>query len=252
MKKTLTAILLALALTLLGLGAWAEGDAFAGVYHDPTDGVTKLRVTPEGDGYAVTLDIYRLVSLDFTARRDGEALRGTALVDEDAAVEVAIVKAEGGLAATILSSQWGLLEPGTEFAFVPGAPDMDPETFAYLFGEVCTGYAGTAGASLKTAGAASALLDAVIYGDAAYCDADRLADCLAAARDTLGEDARAELDGNLAGILSLMEDAFSDYEAVRGQFEDAGVGDGMALSLSNPLARADWDAFRAAWQRVIK
>ena len=252
MTRTVLSILLILALMLCGIGC-AEGvneDGFVGVFTEIDDGVTRLRVLPDGAAYAVTLDIYRLVSLEFTAERDGDALRGTAGIDGDATAVVEIAVGKLGPVATVVECDWSLLEPGTVFTFVPGAPDMDPETFEWLFTERLTGIAGTAGVSLKQAGAAADLLSALVSSDAGYCDPDHLAAAVAEALGGMDADARAELDENLSSVASLLDATFAGDESVRGAFEDAGVWDTVAALLGNPLAKADWEAFRAAYDKA--
>ena len=253
MKKALISLLVALCVLLCGTAGWGEAAPMTGVYHDVSDGVSRLRVLPEGDGYAVTLDIYRLVSLVFTANDEGGTLRGTDPMDENMGepIDIELTPAkDGGVRVLIVNSQWGLLEAGTVFDFAPGAPDMDSETFAWVFETYCTGIAGTAGGSLKLAEAASILLNTVIAGDTAYCDADRLAACVREATETLDAERRAELTENLSGIVDLVRGAFEDYDALRPTFEDAGVNEAMALAVASPLARDDWEAFCAAWTQL--
>lgn len=253
MFKPVLSLLVALAL-MLGAAAGSAEDAaenaFVGVFTEIDDGVTRLRVLPDGEAFAVTLDIYRLVALEFTAERDGDLLRGDAVIDGDAAATVEIAAGGIGPVVTIVESGWGLLEPGTVFTFVPGAPDMDPETFSWLFTERLTGIAGTAGVSLKQAEAAADLLGALVSSDAGYCDPDHLAAAIAEALGGMDAEARAELDENLSGVTSLLEGAFNGDDTVRGQFEDAGAWETVAKLIENPLAKADWNAFKAAYDRA--
>ena len=252
MTKTIISLILILSLMLFGVccAENANEDSFVGVFTEIDDGVTRLRVLPDGAAYAVTLDIYRLVGLEFTADKNGSILRGTAGIDGDATAVVEISSGKLGPVATVVECDWSLLEPGTVFTFVPGAPDMDPETFEWLFTERLTGIAGTAGVSLKQAGAAADLLSALVSSDAGYCDPDHLAAAVAEALGSMDADARAELDENLSSVASLLDAAFGGDESVRGAFEDAGVWDTVAALLGNPLAKADWEAFRAAYDKA--
>ena len=241
MSKTIFSLILVLALMLCGAGLAeaADEDAFVGVYTEMDDGVTRLRVLPEGDAYAVTLDIYRLVGLEFTAEGDGDALRGDAVIDGDAKAVVEIAAGKPGPVVTIVESGWALLEPGTVFEFAPGAPDMDPETFTWLFTEKLTGIAGTAGVSLKQAGAACDLLDALVASDAGYCDPDGLTAAIAEALDGMDVEAREELDENLASAIALIDGMFDGDASANGAFEDAGVLDAMTALIAHPLAKAE-------------
>lgn len=253
MTKTIISLILVLALLLCGVCCAdnANEDSFVGVFTEIDDGVTRLRVLPDGEAYAVTLDIYRLVAMAFTAEKDGETLRGTAAIDvDDTTAVVEIATGKTGPVVTIVESGWGLLEPGTVFTFVPGAPDMEADTFAWLFTEKLTGIAGTAGVSLKQAGAAADLLDALVSSDAGYCDPDHLTAAIAEALNGMDAEARAELDENLSSATSLLDAAFSGDESVRGAFEDAGVWDAVAKLIENPLAKTDWEGFKAAYEKA--
>ena len=95
-----------------------------------------------------------------------------------------------------------------------GDADGD-ETSVYALLEACIGYEGTAGGSLKEAAAACALAEF-----AQNWSGDR-AELEAAAQ--LPE----ELTVNIKSMEALMHEAFADYEAVEGLFDDAGVGERM-------------------------
>ena len=110
------------------------------------------------------------------------------------------------------------------FRPVQGDADMGEAVMIDALGlldimEECCGFEGTAGASLKQAVAAYALLNYAIVNEAATCGAGYLADEYALAAALFSEDEIAEING----VRALVDAAFTDYEAVRGLFDDAGA-----------------------------
>jgi hypothetical protein len=64
----------------------------------------------------------------------------------------------------------------------------------------------------------------------------------------LSDDERAAAVQNFAGegaVMELIDGTFNDYEAVRGVFEDAGVGSDMEKLSGNIYARRSWETLRA-------
>lgn len=109
--------------------------------------------------------------------------------------------------------------------------------------EDCTGYAGTAGSSLKQAVAVCKIVS--------FAEERRLADIPSAELDKafsialarLDETRREELPTNLKGISSLVERARADWDSVSGLFESAGVEEEAAALLSSDEAYAHFLAF---------
>lgn len=97
------------------------------------------------------------------------------------------------------------------------APDM-LEIF-----EACTGYAGTAGCSLKEAIAAENIASFARRCETADAEQDALFNAVDGAWNALDEEQREEFVFNIAGIDALLECAFSDYHSVQGIFDDAGI-----------------------------
>lgn len=89
----------------------------------------------------------------------------------------------------------------------------------------CTGYAGTAGSSLKNAIAACHLAAFAAESQMADLDQLLLSEAAADALTRLDEEQTAELSFNLESIHSVLTEAFTDYEGVSGLFEDAGVAE---------------------------
>jgi len=82
----------------------------------------------------------------------------------------------------------------------------------------CTGYAGTAGSSLKEAIAACALASYAVKTRAAECDLSVAEEALS----LLSAEQRSDLAFHLEGIRALLADAFDSFEPMRGLFDDAG------------------------------
>ena len=106
----------------------------------------------------------------------------------------------------------------------------------------CTGYAGTAGGSLKGAIAASRALAFAVERVPLSWDRQTMYASFVDAFLALDADRAEEFPGNLENIEWLIDTAFDDYEAVAGLFEDSGTAEAMAELLSNPDARTQWNA----------
>lgn len=104
----------------------------------------------------------------------------------------------------------------------------------------CWGFEGTAGASLKQASAALNILDFAVVNEAANCETEHLTAEYALAAALLSEDAISEI----AGVCALTDAAIADYEAVKGQFADAGA-EAIEEIINAEGAAENWEAFTA-------
>ena len=126
-------------------------------------------------------------------------------------------------------------------ALVPPTADEFVERF---FSRLANLEVGTAGASLKTAIAASDVCAfAMEYG---MWDMETLTaeDNLLAAYETLGEDERTAAAEGFDAVRELLDGSLEDYEANRPLFEDAGVADTMDEVMNDPLNRLAWENLR--------
>lgn len=116
------------------------------------------------------------------------------------------------------------------------APDM-LEIF-----EACTGYAGTAGCSLKEAIAAENIASFALRCEAADAEPEALFNVVDGAWNALDEELREEFVFNITGIDALLEHAFSDYVSVQGIFDDAGIEIQMRELVADEDALRHWTA----------
>lgn len=113
-----------------------------------------------------------------------------------------------------------------------GGPTIEDMMFELLAG--CTGYAGTAGSSLKDAAAAFHLAGFAV--DYQVGNMENLSEMLNAARGRFDATQREELDQNLVNIRANLEAACSGFDSIAGLFEDAGVVEEMRGLLAIPDA----------------
>ena len=105
----------------------------------------------------------------------------------------------------------------------------------------CTGYAGTAGSSLKEAIAATELLAFCVE----YADVENIEETVKNAWAALSEEQAQELSFSLEGIQFVIDSAFADYESMAGLFEDAGVEEKMRELVEMPAAQENWNTLKA-------
>ena len=134
-----------------------------------------------------------------------------------------------------------------QLLFVPlqGETDEDPAPAAQDIFDLllaCTGYEGTAGASLKEAVAAKELL--TFAAEHELADAGDFSEVCAVACAALPQPQREELATNLPQLADLLARAFDDPAALRGLFDDAGIAGEMQSLLQSARAAAHWNALQ--------
>ena len=103
---------------------------------------------------------------------------------------------------------------------------------------------GTAGASLKTAIAASEVC-AFAQAHALYApDVESLRANMRAAFEAMRAEDRAAFWQGFDAVRALLDDCLEDWETVRPQFEDAGVAAAMDGIMADPLNRLAWENLR--------
>ena len=107
---------------------------------------------------------------------------------------------------------------------------------------------GTAGSSLKAAQTAQQILAYAATNQIWNIEPSSRTEQIRKAWGDLSDDERAAAVQNFAGegaVMELIDGTFNDYEAVRGVFEDAGVGSDMEKLSGNIYARRSWETLRA-------
>ena len=108
--------------------------------------------------------------------------------------------------------------------------------------------AGTAGSSLQAAQTAQQILAYAATNQIWNIEPSSRTEQIRKAWGDLSDDERAAAVQNFAGegaVMELIDGTFNDYEAVRGVFEDAGVGSDMEKLSGNIYARRSWETLRA-------
>ena len=114
-----------------------------------------------------------------------------------------------------------------------------------------TGYAGSAGGSLKGAIAAERTLAFAVEQTPLSWNRQTMYTAFVDAFMALDADKKEEFSGNLENIEWLINTAFDDYETVADLFEDSGTAENMAALLSNPDARTQWNALDSLLSNLV-
>ncbi len=117
--------------------------------------------------------------------------------------------------------------------------------------EGCTGYAGTAGSSLKNARAACDLLEYCINVRAAFADKAEFVNILKDAHAALDEERKEEFAWNIESISRLIDASMTDYDAQRPLFETAGISAKMEMQIEHDEAWMHWTAFYESLSEVL-
>ena len=105
---------------------------------------------------------------------------------------------------------------------------------------------GTAGSGLKEAALAHDLVRFAFENAIWDANIRGMRDSMLEAWEGLSEEERSRFDENFMGaVVPLLDEAFGGYDAVAGQFGDAGVGDDMAYLAENREARESWQTLLA-------
>ena len=127
-------------------------------------------------------------------------------------------------------------------------PDAEPfpirsmEAEEILSGLV--GYAGTAGSSLHEAQALRDILGFAVELHVSGLDGYALRSAMNGAYYALTEEQRQELSENAAAVCALGDEAFADFESVRGLLEDAGAAEDVEALLDGEDSLSDWETIR--------
>ena len=123
------------------------------------------------------------------------------------------------------------------------APTAEEFTEGY-FGVLANLESGTAGASLKTAIAASEVCTFAETHELYNPDVEPLRANMLAAFEGMDEDEQAAFWTNFDTVRALLDECLEDYDANRAIFEDAGAADAMDEVMYDPLNRLAWENLR--------
>lgn len=146
----------------------------------------------------------------------------------------------------------GLADGGDENAVEDAGIETPPPAPAPTAQELAEGYFNvvsgiefaTAGASLKTAVAASEVCAFAVKHDLYNPDTEPLAANLRAAYEGMGEDERAAFWEGFDAVRTLVDDYLAEGKDSHAVLEDAGVADAMDEMMSDPLSRQAWENLR--------
>lgn len=99
---------------------------------------------------------------------------------------------------------------------------------------------GTAGASLKLDRAAYDAMDFANRYQLWNADIPALRDTMLAAWESMTDEERSAFDANFIDVVRQIDLALDDYEGIKSEFEDAGIGDAMQSLLEDPFACESW------------
>ncbi len=141
---------------------------------------------------------------------------------------------------------------------VPAMPSAQPaETAAITAADIqallvsCTGYAGTAGSSLKGVIAAGNVLNFCVENQLAQTDADALEQVLFAGYASLTDEQKQEIAGNMKYIFSVIDGLFTDYLSLEDLIDTAGMTDFMKPLLRSENAFAHYGVFKLTMLNVF-
>ena len=133
----------------------------------------------------------------------------------------------------------------TENTPIANVPAPTAEEFRDLF-LACTGYQGSAGASLRNVLAACQVIQFAVDHHLGSVDEEELRTALLDGYTQMDDDARAEFHLNFAAsITPLAEDAFSAWSSVKDEYESAGMEEAIQELVQKPGAFEDWNALRS-------
>lgn len=142
------------------------------------------------------------------------------------------------------------IQAAAESVFAPMQNEADGLTGEMLHEALaaCTGYAGTAGSSLKNAIAACRLAVFAAEHQLADMGEKELAAAAADAILLLTDDQKTELSFNIESMNGVLTEAFTDYDSVVGLFEDAGIQEEIELLMA---AQQTQEHFAALYEVLL-
>ena len=130
---------------------------------------------------------------------------------------------------------------------VPDERKLSPELLRdYVLIPATEFHPGSAGSTLGCARSAARILTFCTENQLRLEDQEKLDQMMKDACELLSEDEKGWLQENLPGLLDVADSVFSDYDGMKGLFEDAGAGDLASGVLAVEHAQEDWLPARTA------
>ena len=123
------------------------------------------------------------------------------------------------------------------------APSVEAFAEKY-FGVLSNLEFGTAGASLKSAQAASEVCAFAVENGLWDPEMANLRDNMLAAFGTMDEDSRSRFQEGFDAVRTLLDDCLENYDANRAVFDDAGEAEAMDQVMNDPQNRLAWENLR--------
>lgn len=173
------------------------------------------------------------------------------------ATDVRLVREDGGYTDEALAdweklNTWAwsiqgtfIADNGLSYEGVEGS-ELTADTFANGYFRMIGGLEeGTAGSSLELAQAACDAMTFAAVNNLGARDNDKARDLMLEAWDSLTQEEQAAFDAHFMDVVMLMDSTVADWEANKGQFEDAGCGDKMEMLVGMESARTAWDRLKS-------
>ena len=109
---------------------------------------------------------------------------------------------------------------------------------------------GTAGSSLKAAQIAEEILSFAASREIWAVEESARKAAFSEAWESLSDEEKGTVNDNFQNLAGLVDEAFGDYEAAKGSFEDAGVGAEMEELVKSEEAQKSWKALCALLAEV--
>ena len=164
--------------------------------------------------------------------------RIVAIIMMSAMMALSVVGCGGGGSGSSAAPEAPAAESVSEDANLVSASEYTDNVFQKLINMEI----GTAGSSLKAAQIAEEILSFAASREIANSEESAREAAFNEAWESLSDEEKETVKNNFQDIAGLVDGAFTDYESVRGNFEDAGVGAEMEELAKSEDAQKSWKA----------
>jgi len=132
---------------------------------------------------------------------------------------------------------------------VSSATELTDNTLGQIIADAAEIGDGTAGVSLKRTEIAARIISYAAKMGFSADDTEKLKEEFLTKIDALDEDKKTNVNNTFMDAFEILDKAVvdGDYDSVKGQFEDAGVSEGIDIILNAPGLRESYDTFRSAY-----